>query len=549
MSLDDGSNVVYDADLVDQELALIAEQPGMPTESPIVNYKTDVPNDKLLEDYTQYKPRGHYTKSDELKAYFQSMMWYGRITWRNLSQEETKTAILMTYILNQNDDIKAVWEKIFEPINFFVGKTDDLTYYDYKEIFDQVYGSGVNTTNITNQAKLTEFISALNNLEGPQINSMPILAGGDKEDREAVIKGYRFMGQRFTIDASVFQRLIYREVGDKTTTCSQFDPDKNNCQTGARCLPTGLDVTAAMSSDEAYSILDNLGETDYACYPENMTNMKNYIEAQSTDIWTQNLYWGWLYMLRPLLTEKTAGWPSFMQNQAWQRKDLNSYLGSWTELKHDTILYAKQAYAELGGGPSEEKDDRGYVEPEIDTYARLAGLIKMTKEGLQIRNLLSDQQATNLDELETLVMSLKTISEKELKGQDLTDDEYELIKTYGGSLEHFWLDAISEKDKEGKTNDELLISNPAPLVADVATDPNGSALEEATGKIDEIYAVVPVAGSLRIAKGGVYSYYEFSQSLADGRLTDEEWREKLNNQQAPDRPSWTSSFLASQPSQ
>ena len=34
-----------------------------------------------------------------------------------------------------------------------------------------------------------------------------------------------------------------------------------------------------------------------------------------------------------------------MLNQAWAHKELNTFLGSWTELKHDTILYTKQNYA------------------------------------------------------------------------------------------------------------------------------------------------------------------------------------------------------------
>ena len=46
-----------------------------------------------------------------------------------------------------------------------------------------------------------------------------------------------------------------------------------------------------------------------------------------------------------------SGYPSFMTNSAWTRKDLNTILGSWTELKHDTLLYAKQVMAEMGGGP------------------------------------------------------------------------------------------------------------------------------------------------------------------------------------------------------
>ncbi len=65
----------YAADLVDAELALIDEAAGIQP-SPLF------PGLEFGEDYTQYIPRGHYTRSDELKAYFKSMMWYGRMTFR-----------------------------------------------------------------------------------------------------------------------------------------------------------------------------------------------------------------------------------------------------------------------------------------------------------------------------------------------------------------------------------------------------------------------------------------------------------------------------------
>lgn len=39
--------------------------------------------------------------------------------------------------------------------------------------------------------------------------------------------------------------------------------------------------------------------------------------------------------------------PYFMQQTGYQDKNLNTFLGNYTELKHDTLLYAKQAYAEM----------------------------------------------------------------------------------------------------------------------------------------------------------------------------------------------------------
>jgi len=542
------------ANEVNQELALIEAHQGI-AKSPVMNIgggediMIDTPQgpqplEALKEDYSQYIPRGHYDKTEQLKVYFKSMMWYGRLTFRLKNDDEIKSGILITLALNKESN-QASWNKIYEPVNFFVGKSDDITYYQFKDLVKQVYGDNATPqTASADKNKFTSFVDATKTLEPPQINSMPIFQASIQADREKEIKGFRFMGQRFTIDASIFQRLVYREVGDKTKSCQAFKPEETGCLSGARCLPKGLDIPATMGSNEAKNILNGMGETKYACYPENMSKMNEYVLGLSTEIWTQNLYWGWLYQLRPLLDVKQSGYPTFMQNAAWLRKDLNTFLGSWSELKHDTILYAKQVYAELGGGGPEKKDDRGYVEPNPYVYARLASLLKMTNEGLEIRGLLTPSMKDNLSKMEQLAMSLKTISEKELNNENLTDADYELIRSYGGQLEHFWLE-INKDEPQYKELDQrnFLDQNPAAIIADVATDPNGQVLEEGTGKISEIYVVVPVDGKLRIAKGGVYSYYEFPWPMSD-RLTDKKWREMLKSGQAPELPSWTNAFVA-----
>ena len=60
-----------------------------------------------------------------------------------------------------------------------------------------------------------------------------------------------------------------------------------------------------------------------------------------------------------------------MQTEAWAKRSLASFLGSWAELKHDTALYAKQVYGEMGGGPIDAEDDRGYVEAEPAVFGKL----------------------------------------------------------------------------------------------------------------------------------------------------------------------------------
>ena len=541
---------------VNQELALIENHQGV-AKSPVMNF--GIENEALIstpqgmqslaafkEDYSQYAPRGHYDKTDELKAYFKAMMWYGRLTFRMKSDDETKSAMLITLLLDKAGN-QELWNAIYEPINFFVGKSDDINYYQFEELMEQVYGAQTAIESISNdENKFDSFVARAKKLSSPQINSIPIFEASIQSDREEEIKGFRFMGQRFTVDAAIFQRLIYREVGDKTKTCEEFDPGKTGCLTGARCLPAGLDIPAAMGSQTAKNILSEMGEDEYACYSRNMSKLNAYISSLDKETWTQNLYWSWLYQLGHLLDEKTANYPDFAKSDAWQKKNLNTFLGSWTELKHDTILYSKQVYAEMGAGgfDPEEKDDRGYVEPNPRVYSRIAALLKTTVEGLQEKGLIAAETKNNLAKMEELALSLETISEKELNGKNLTDEEYELIRSYGGQLEHFWLEVNKNESEFKEMGARLyLIENPAAVVADVATDPNGYALEEGTGWVNKIYVAVPIDGKLKIAVGGVYSYYEFAQPM-EKRLNDKEWREILNSAQKPQKPSWTDAFIS-----
>jgi hypothetical protein len=518
---------------VNQELILIgAHQEIKP--SPVMNMEGGSDN---LEDYSQYVPRGHYDKTEALKAYFKTMMWYGRLTFRFNNPGELKSAVLIALALNKNNN-QSRWDKIYEPTTFFVGRSDDITYYQLKGLLEQIYGPGIDLKAVMeDKSKYESLLAAAQKIEPPLINSIPVFQPSLQPDREIEVKGFRFMGQRYTLDAAIFQNLICRAVGNKhgSMECGETVPD-------SRLLPKGLDIPAAMGSQEALSILQEMGETDYKNYPENIKRIREVIAGLKPETWKQNLYWGWLYSLMPLTTPKGEGYPVFMQGSAWARKDLNTYLGSWTELKHDTILYAKQVYAEMGGGDEEKFDDRGYVEPNSPLYARLAALVKMTRKGLTERNLLSQENAGTLQKMEELIAILLTISEKELGNIPRTAAEYDFIRSYGGQLEHFWIAAFKALTTDQVDPAAKLDREPAALIADVATAPPGTVLEEATGYINEILVVVPMEGKLTLAKGGVYSYYEFTQPLAQ-RLTDGQWRQMLADKQTPPLPPWTSSFM------
>ncbi|MHA2302690.1 MAG: DUF3160 domain-containing protein, partial [Candidatus Thorarchaeota archaeon] len=483
------------------------------------------------EDFTQFVPRGHYTRSETLERYFLAMMWYGRVSLRlqpNLPElpndkgmDNTAQAILISLALM--DEISTMpagitgydlWDAIYEPTVFFVGAADDLLPTEYLELVQTVYGSEITIPDLDDDALLEDFIDAALEFREPAILGHPV----PDTLTLAQTMGLRFMGQRYIPDSYILGQLVYKNVG------TMANP---------RLMPMGLDVMAALGSDRAWELLEP--EKVYENYESQMNMLWDMVGNITDAEWTSNLYYLWLYSLLPLLSDPGEGYPFFMQSEAWVDKQLSTALGSWAELRHDTILYAKQSYTwELTGVPETVK---GYVEPVPQVYARLASLCKMMIDGLDTRSLLSSIIDTKLNKLYDLLLDLQTISIKELEGTPLTMDEFHTIWKSGTILG----DIVALPQDDNLTSDA---DDDMAVIADVHTDPNsGTVLEEAVGRPMVIYVAVHVDGQVVLTRGGIFSYYEFTWPM-DDRLTDEAWQDMLTEGEAPPLPNWTASFVA-----
>ena len=509
--------------LVEAELALIMATSGVEY-SPIFNYEGQPADMNYIEDYSQYIPRGHYTLGPELEMYFRAMMWYGRMNYRLKDPMEVQRALLITKALRETttpsgNSVLTLWQNIYDPTVFIVGKADDLGVHEFGVISDTVFGATPDLTLFADEALLTTFIETARQLPPPQVNSMWVWIWQDQDD---VTQGFRFMGQRFTLDQYVFGQVMWRNVG------TMSEP---------RDLPKALDFFAAQGSELALDLLHEMGEGEYLNYDTQMAKVTEEVSTLELDSWTQNLYWSWLYALKPVFEPKGQEYPAFMQTDAWARKDLHTALSSWTELKHDTILYAKQVMAEMGGGPG-EPPPHGYVEPNPEAYARLLALAEMTYQGLEVRGLLGQNTMANLNNLIDELQFLLDISQRHLAGEPISEDDYWRIKYYGG-----WLEAmtIAAADPAGDGYAARLEDQKSALVADVATGME-RVLEEGVGYPTYIYVVLPDE-PYRVGVGVVYTYYEFIVAPSD-RMTDETWQALLESGQAPAQPEWTQAFIS-----
>lgn len=475
-------------------------------------------------DYSQFVPRGHYTRSDTLKRYFKVMMWYGLAPFalrsnKGRADETIRQSLLLTRSLYRAN-LVADWEKIYEPTSFYVGTSDDLTPAEWRSAMDATFGANARIAEFADQQKFDAFVEAAQLLRPARIQYRRLIEPGKTVAPDPKVQ-FRFMGQRYIPDSEILQKLSV--------------PLK-------RVFPAGLDVMAVLGSGRAANILD----ANPSIYnPQNWTEYNSEREklvrqfAQvKQETWTSNLYWSWLNAIRTLNEPVPGGYPSFMKTDAWQDKSLNTALASWAQLRHDTILYGKQSGAEMGDG-SEPAPYKGYVEPNVKFWSQMLDLTRRSRQGLTARKLMPEELEGKFESFEETLANLKTISEKELRNEKLTEDEYESIRHIGGTLEYLTLSVITGAPDTWELVNET--DKDMACIADVHTG-GDKVLEEAVGHANEILVIVPVEGKLVLTRGAFFSYYEFIHPAED-RLTDEKWQKLVNLGRIPAPPVWTNSFL------
>ncbi|MBT1697030.1 DUF3160 domain-containing protein [Fulvivirgaceae bacterium PWU4] len=459
--------------------------------------------------YDMFKPRGHYTRTDTLKRYFRSMQWLQLGAYCMEDDADLRRALTAAFVLKTGKSrtgrpLVDLYSAILEPTTFLIGKPDNLSLLDLCTLLRDrnitTLADLLKPESITSMRTALTELSASKNVIKPKI---------ENTCREKI----NFMPARFVLDSEILQEMT--------------DLD-------ARPYPRGLDVLASFGSQASEEILVNDLKEDkswnkFLPQLEKMkTKYKNY------EGWDESVYAKWIDGLNKLLVPDKR-YPSFMQLPSWKKKNLNTALASWAELKHDAILYTEQPMAaECGGGeecsPPPEPYVLGYVEPNTNYWKSAMELLTLTSQLLEKHGLLDNRINGRQSQLRDLCAFLLSISEKELRGEKLLEQEYRTIEIIGTTVENITLsimdtwswDYISGPDRE------------IAVVADIYTNnqPNKPGiLHAAVGYGNDLYVVVEIEGYLYVTKGSTFSYYEFPVPL-NNRLTDEEWQEMLKNGKA-----------------
>jgi hypothetical protein len=489
------------------------------------------------DDYGAYKPVGHYAGDPKLENYFRGMTWLGRVAfkYKDLENPEftpTRAPLIITYALRHaekaNSPVLEKYTKLMETLSFLIGPTDDGGPNETGALMDAVYGKDASLEDLSDGQKWQIFLNSVDKLPSPRINSTFVNTTISLNAE----RSWRLMGQRFTLDGLIFQNMIFDKVGSD---------DKK------REFPSGLDVMAALGSTASLQAQQTAGETDYKNYNSQLEKMQKAVQSQPQQEWLDTFYSGWLYAFIPQVQPKNGNYPPLMGTKAWQNRETTSALGSWAELKHDTALYVKMPELMGGGGPPASPSAPAYVEPNPNVFYRLSYVANAIYEGLQQRgypvndsknysssggDLILSQLWEGMGNLAKVYESFGDIAVKEIQGQSLTTEDYDLIQSPLGPVEYF--------ANYGKVTGQDIKMPPVPVIAAVSGGGN-DVLQAGVGKVDRIYVVVPIDGKLAIAQGGVFTFYEFKQPRSN-RLTDEDWVKRLSSN-PPDMPPYTTNYI------
>ncbi len=465
--------------------------------------------------YDQFKPRGHYNRTEALQKYFNAMQWLQLAPYCLEDEDDLKKAVVAAYILNNGvgrsgKSLVNLYDAILTPTTFLIGKPDNLSLLDICHIVESKnYGDISEAIKPENLAGILADLRDLakdKNVIKPKIqNTCP-----DK---------INFMPARFVLDNEILQTMV--------------DLDQ-------RPYPQGLDVMASFGNPAAERILvDELNEDkNWDKFLPNLQKMKD--KYANYEGWDETVYTKWIQGLNKMLESKDD-YPYFMQLPQWNKKNLNTALASWAELKHDAILYTEQiGAAECGGGGDCEPPPNpyvlGYVEPNIKYWQSAIDLLELAKSLLDSHGLLDREMNHDFSSLMETCTFLNNVSKKELNGEKLSEQEYRTIELIGSSVDYLTRAIIDVNDWGEVTGPDKEIA----VVADVYTNNQGTKagiLHVAVGYANDLYVLVEIEGNLYITKGATFSYYEFPTPL-DKRLTDEEWQEMLKNKRVYPTPDW-----------
>jgi hypothetical protein len=492
-------------------------------------------------DFSQFTPRGHYAGIPELENYFRAMIWLGMMDLRLIetledgSQVFRRRQLELAYALRALYDDTSLREHraIDSVVRAFVGESDNMTLEQLDALLADLGAESPAALAERSDQELAQAI--LDGGYGAQQISGQILKNGSGGPIP-LSSIFLLLGRRYVVDSHVFSNVVHGRVP-------------------YRMMPNPLDVAfAALANNQAGSLLES--ELTAHAYAPALAKTRKLVDDHPQSFWDANLYNGWLDALRALsppedLSDPSAlGLPAVAATEAWGRRVLNTQLASWAELRHDTVLYAKQSYTDV---PECEFPD-GYVDPYPDFYAKIRAYAErgqvLVAELDFADEVFGAAVLAYFDNLAEVATELEGLAEHQQSGTPFSEAQVSFLNSAVSDSQGCFYDPDGWYPRlvfggVGGANDTEFdppITDVHTQPADEGGNPVGRVLHVATGLARLMVVTANTCTGARAYVGLASSYFERVTEDFE-RLKDEDWAEEVMAE-APEEVPWMQDLVA-----
>lgn len=450
------------------------------------------------EDYTQYQPRGHYTRSETLQRYFRAYQWLARRVYDVEKPDELRRAIALLLALQATPDGLARYRRLVNAVETLSGEPVGIPLTLLHQACERCGVSPEEVLHSTDALLRLQGELAKPDYPEARIVTHPVPRQSTPAPARLPRKQLRILPSAQMPDSEVLQ-----QTGDPQIP---------------RRIPSGLDVAATLGSQRAEELLRQ--SANGAQVLEKVTQLRQQWQAMRPEDWQRSVYLTWLWAIQAVL-EPDPNAPAFTRSSAWHDWKLNTALASWAHLRHAYGLYGAPVYIYQGlkaGVP------RAYLEPNPRCYERLALASKKLAQVLADVGAPAGSQAP-LQEFARLMRRYTAIARKELREEELAKEDIDAIDQFP--------EAIFALPRE----------TPVSIMDIVTHSQTGQVLHVASGALHPVLVVVNARPwEPFVAVGWSLQYYEVVRPNFQ-RLTDAEWEGWLQREVArPEPPEWTLSF-------
>ncbi len=504
-------------------------------------------------DFSQFKPRGHYETKPELRRYFKAMMWCGRTDLRiaggsdatgPLSSERELGSAMVLLDLIRKGGKEDAWRQFDRCVQTFVGHTDSATFDDLARVAKAAKVKS--PADLKADTDLKALTAAVQDSDaGKQDVRGDVYVSPFGSAKATLPRSFTLLGQKFAVDSWVTAKTVYDDI--------LWDNEKV-----IRRVPSGADVAfAALGNNHLTPTLTDRMETgthkfrDQKNYQHNLAAVRNVLDGLDPKAWDETMYMQWLKTLRTLSAPADDKMPEAMRTRAWGHKQTNTQMASWSQLRHDTILYVKQSYT----ATAMCYYPAGFVEPVVPFWAQMDAMASRSATLLEetpFPDAVKPTQAKQVKFLRnfaTQMGKLTTVAEKQLNQKELSATEKKVLEDVMQIVHHRVGSGGDTRQEFTGWYPALFYRGPADcvkwdaLVADVHTnvptpihnDP-GCVLHQGVGNVDLMVIAIDNGTDRVVYAGPTLSHYEFEMPGV-ARKTDGEWKKELVDGKFPARRS------------